>query len=163
MEEKQEKTYLHILIDTLRRKEEILRRLTEYTKKQESLLAAGDFDFDAFEEQMKKKDTLIEKLQKLDDGFMDLYARVADEIKTSPKQYETEIRQAQTLIRSITDLSTGLQALEERNRTRLEMLLGQGKQRVRDFKVSSKTAAAYYKNMTGKHQDGDSYFIDKKQ
>lgn len=163
MSERQEKTYLHILVDTLRKKEEILSKLMECTKNQEALLALEELDFDAFEELMKKKDALIVKLQKMDEGFLDMYARVSEEIKAAPKRYEAEILQAQALIRSITDLSTGLQALEERNRTKLELQLGQGRQKVKDFKVSSKTAAAYYKNMTGKHQDGDSYFIDKKQ
>lgn len=157
------KTYISILIDTLKKKENVLLKLKEETASQSLLLDAEEFDRDAFDALLESKDELLKRLAGLDEGFMDLYKRVGEEMKTNTSAYETQIATAQELIRRQTDITTELTAMEERNKNRLALYLTQGKQKIKDFKISSSAAAAYYKNMTGKHQEGESYFFNKKK
>ena len=70
-------TYIKVLIDTLKKKEKVLTSLSECTKQQSQLLEADEFDTEAFNSIIEKKDILLEELQGLDDGFLDLYERVA--------------------------------------------------------------------------------------
>lgn len=157
------KTYIRILIDTLARKEKILRELSGETSKQAEILSGEELDIESFNRTIKAKDELLDKLQALDEGFLDLYAKVGEEMKANPGAYPEDIERAQKLVRTLTDLSAELSTAEERNRARLAMLLSKGKQKVKDFKISSAAASAYYKNMSGKHQDGDSYFFNRKK
>lgn len=156
-------TYIKILVDTLARKEKILKDLLKETSKQTTILDASEFDADAFDKTIQAKDALLEKLKTLDDGFLDLYAKVSDEMKANPGEHAKDIERAQNLVRTQTALSTELTTAEERNRAKLTLQLSKGKQKVKEFKVSSAAASAYYRNMSGKHQEGDSYFFNQKK
>ena len=156
-------TYIGILSDTLRRKLAVLEELSEITARQSKLLAEEELDIDAFGDTVTLKEEQLEKLNSLDDGFMDIYNKVAEEMKANPNAYKDKILEARGLIRSVTELSTGLMAAEERNHTAMSIHMTKGRRKVKDFKVSSKTAAAYYKNMSGKHREGDSYFFSQKK
>jgi hypothetical protein len=94
---------------------------------------------------------------------MDLYEKVKDTLINDGKDYAPEIDQAKALIKTQTDMSVELQALEEKNRIKLSIHLSKGRQKGKDFRTSSRTAAAYYKNMSNRHQEGDSYFLDSKK
>lgn len=157
------KTYISILIDTLKKKEDVLLKLKEETAGQSLLLDAEEVDREAFNASLETKDKLLEKLAELDEGFMDLYKRVGEEMKNNTPEYATQVSKAQELIRRQTDITTELTAMEERNKNKLALYLTQGKQKIKDFKVSSSAAAAYYKNMSGKHQEGESYFFNRKK
>ncbi len=156
-------TYINILIDTLRKKEEILKGLLAKTEGQAELLEADEFEPDAFDALMDDKDALLGDLKNLDDGFLDLYSRVGAELKNNTDAYTDQVKTAQELVRRQMELSTELTSAEERNKAKLSIRLSQGRQKIKDFKVGAKTAAAYYKNMSGKHQDGDSYFFNREK
>lgn len=156
-------TYINILIDTLRKKEEILKNLLAKTEGQAELLEADEFEPDAFDALMDDKDALLGDLKTLDDGFLDLYSRVGAELKNNTDAYTDQVKTAQELVRRQMELSTELTSAEERNKAKLSIRLSQGRQKIKDFKVGAKTAAAYYKNMSGKHQDGDSYFFNREK
>lgn len=156
-------TYINILIDTLRKKEEILKNLLAKTEGQAELLEADEFEPDAFDALMDEKDALLGDLKTLDDGFLDLYSRVGAELKNNTDAYTDQVKTAQELVRRQMELSTELTSAEERNKAKLSIRLSQGRQKIKDFKVGAKTAAAYYKNMSGKHQDGDSYFFNREK
>lgn len=157
------KTYISILIDTLRKKESILKALQEATNHQAELLDGQELDIDAFNETVSTKDELLKNLSGLDEGFLEIYAKVGEQLKANPGAYEEQVKTAQELVRRQTVLSTELTASEERNKTKLALRLSSGKQKIKDFKVNSSVATAYYKNMSGKHQDGDSYFFNRKK
>ncbi len=159
----QNTTYINILIDTLKKKESILRDLTAATEAQAALLESEELDLDAFNAQVDEKERLLERLSELDEGFMELYEKVRSELMEHTALYADQVKEVQGLVRTQTELSTALQAAEERNRTKLSIYFSRGHQKARDYKVSSQTAAAYYKNMSGKHQDGDSYFFNRKK
>ena len=156
-------TYINILIDTLRKKEEILNKLIAKTGSQTELLESDEFEADAFDELMDEKDTLLSELKTLDDGFLDLYSRVGAELKNNTDAYTDQVKTAQDLVRRQMEISAELTSAEERNKAKLAIRLSHGRQKIKEFKVGSKTAAAYYKNMSGKHQDGDSYFFNRQK
>ena len=156
-------TYINILIDTLRKKEEILKNLLAKTGAQADILEADEFDTEAFDSIIEEKDGLLEELKNLDDGFLDLYSRVGAELKNNTEAYADQVKTAQELVRRQTEISAELTSAEERNKAKLSIRLSQGRQKIKEFKVGAKTAAAYYKNMSGKHQDGDSYFFNREK
>ena len=156
-------TYINILIDTLRKKEEILKSLLVKTEEQAALLEADEFETEAFDTIINDKDGLLEELKNLDDGFLDLYSRVGAELKNNTEAYAGQVKTAQELVRRQTEISAELTNAEERNKAKLAIRLSHGRQKIKEFKVGSKTAAAYYKNMSGKHQDGDSYFFNRQK
>lgn len=156
-------TYINILIDTLKHKIEILDALSKDTERQDELLSQEELDLEAFSKTIESKDKSLKELAVLDDGFTDIYKKVSAELKNNKDLYENEITYMQQLVRKVTDYSTSLTAAEERNKVRLSIHLTKSKQKIKEFKVSSRTAAAYYKNMSGKHQSESSYFYDKKK
>ncbi|MCR5332199.1 MAG: flagellar export chaperone FlgN [Lachnospiraceae bacterium] len=156
-------TLINILNDTLKKKEEVLRSLSAATQKQSELLDVSDLDIDAFNRLVDEKEKLLEKLESLDEGFMSLYEKVRNVLAEDAGAYADQVKTTQELVRRQTELSTGLQTAEERNKAKMTIYLSHGHQKIRDFKVSSQTAAAYYKNMSGKHQDGESYFFNRKK
>ena len=163
MQNKDQVTYINILNDTLKKKEENLRALTKATETQTALLDAPELDIEAFNKTVDEKDELLVRLEELDTGFMSLYEKVKESLLTDAASYADQIAQTQELVKTQTELSAALQAAEERNRAKLALHMSRGRQRVRDFNVNSKTAAAYYKNMSGKHRDGESYFFNRKK
>ncbi len=156
-------TYINILIDTLRKKEDILKGLLAKTEAQAELLEADELDTEAFDGLIDEKDVLLGELQTLDDGFLDLYSRVGAVLKNDTEAYADQVKTAQELVRRQTEISAELTSAEERNKTKLALRLSHNRQKIKEFKVGSKTAAAYYRNMSGKHQDGDSYFFNRQK
>ena len=156
-------TYISILIDSLKKKIEILERLKDDTMKQEELLSRDELDFDAFNKTIESKDKSLARLNELDDGFLEVYEKVAPLLKKDKESYENEITYMKELVRRVTDYSTTLTALEERNKVKLSIHLNRGKQRIKDYKQSSKTVAAYYKNIANKRTPEGSTFYDRKK
>ena len=163
MRDSEKVTYLNIIVDTLKKKEILLNNLKALTLRQAEILDGEEFAADDFNNTIDEKQRSIDALLKLDEGFMETYDRVKEDLIASPSDYASEISQAKALIKKQTDLSVVLQALEEKNKVKLSVQLTKGRQKGRDFRTSSRTAAAYYKNMSNRHQDGDSYFLDSKK
>jgi len=156
-------TYINILISTLKNKEALLLKLKDETVRQESLIDAQEFDADEFDKTINVKQGYIDELLKLDDGFLGIYEKIKDPVKENSADYKPEMEIVKALIKKQTELSIELQTLESKNQTGLSIHMARGKQKVREFNTNSKTVAAYYKNMTNRHQDGDSYFLDRKK
>ncbi len=156
------KTYIGMLSDILVNKEKTLDEILSVTKDQNAILKDGRTG-DEFEETLDKKEKLLNRLERLDRGFSDTYAKVSAELLSNKEKYRTEIEGLQGKIRLLTDTGVKIQALEEQNRMLFEQVSALEKKKIKDFKVSSKTVSTYYKNMTGKPQDGDAYFMDKKK
>ena len=155
-------TYIRMMLDILSKKESCLKELLELTTAQESILKGEEFDEDGFEGLIKQKGDLLRKLEEYDEGFQAIYNRVAAELQNNKEEHKEQILEMQRLITGITDLSVKLTALEEKNKTALEVLFREKRQNIRQFKVSKQTADKYYKNMIGM-QTGASYFMDQKK
>ncbi|MBR6294517.1 MAG: hypothetical protein IKR54_08005 [Lachnospiraceae bacterium] len=156
-------TYISILIDSLKKKIEVLERLRDDTEKQEEILSRDELDFDAFNKTIESKEKSLARLSELDDGFLEVYEKVAPLFKNDKESYENEITYLKELVRRVTDYSTMLTALEERNKVKLSIHLNRGKQRIKEYKQSSKTVAAYYKNIANKRTPEGSTFYDRKK
>ena len=156
-------TYISILIDSLKKKIEVLERLRDDTEKQEEILSRDELDFDAFNKTIESKEKSLARLSELDDGFLEVYEKVAPLLKNDKESYENEITYLKELVRRVTDYSTMLTALEERNKVKLSIHLNRGKQRIKEYKQSSKTVAAYYKNIANKRTPEGSTFYDRKK
>jgi len=92
-----------------------------------------------------------------------LYNRVRDEIEANKDAYASEIRLMQDLIRSITEQSTSIQALEERNRRSMEECLAKDRRQAKEGKRSVSVAMNYYRQMNGMSGADSSAKLDKKK
>lgn len=157
------RTYINILIDTLKTKSKILDDIIVLTKEQDSLLSQGaGMDTDSFDELVDKKGSYIEKINDLNDGFESLFSRIKDDFILKKNEYVKEIKDLQELINNVTEKSIMIQAQEEKNKAKFDLYLTSKRKEIRNFKVSSNTVSKYYKNMADQHQ-GQSYFLDKKK
>jgi hypothetical protein len=154
--------YIHILRDTLEKKVSVLDQLLVATLLQEKYLTENPNDMKDFEQAYTVKETLLEQLGKLDEGFELIYEHVREELSNHPVYQREEILNLQELIRQVTEKSTQIQAIEIRNKNRLDSYFSKQKEEIKSYKVNSKTASSYYKNMADQH-NGESYFYDKKK
>ncbi|NLK74468.1 MAG: hypothetical protein GX288_04170 [Clostridiales bacterium] len=161
-QEKQKSTYLALLIASLEKKSKVLDQLLILTETQEKYIDKGDIDTDEFDQLFDKKEKQIQELLKLDKGFEQIFEYVKDEITQNKEKYINETKKLQELITQVTDKNITLQALEQRNRMKLDTLMRTKRSNIKNFKLSSKTAASYYKNMANQHQ-GQAYFFDRKK
>ena len=157
----EKRSYISILKDTLEKKVSILKDLLEVTLLQEKCISEDAYDSDEFEQAYSVKETLINQLNKLDEGFELIYEHVKEELSVNQIQYKEEILHLQGLIRQITEKSTQIQAIEMRNKSKIEAFFSHRKKQIKGYKVNSKRASSYYKNMADQHH-GESYFYDKK-
>ncbi|HHT96875.1 MAG TPA: flagellar protein FlgN [Clostridiales bacterium] len=157
------KTYINILKDTLVKKNEILDQLLDITILQEECFKNSPVDIDLFEDSVGKKTDIIEQLNTLDDGFDKVYKHVKNELIDEKDTYKEDVYELQESIKNIISKTTKLQALEIRNKKSAEAYFSSKKNDVKTFKISSQTASNYYKNMADQHQEGQSYFLDKKK
>lgn len=153
--------YILLLVDTLKRKSEVLNNLIKITEQQESILALEQFDEDDFLQSIDVKEKQIQLLTKLDDGFEQIYQRVNEELSDNKWNYTSEIAVMQGLITSITDAGVKLQAMEMRNKYKLEAQLAAKRKDIKKSKLSSQTVTNYYKTMAKQHET-QSAFYDKK-
>lgn len=155
-------TYINILISTLSIKNNLLDKIIQITLLQEANLSATPFSMAVFDETLAEKATIIEQLNKLDEGFEKVYDHVKEEISDNRMQYKDEILKLQELIKQVTEKSVKVQTEELRNKSKMELYFANSKKEIKNFKMSRQTVTSYYKNMPNQHQ-GQSYFLDKKK
>ncbi len=155
-------TYIHILTDTLNKKNILLEKLLEITSLQESYISNHIPDMDLFEQTLSEKEDYINQINQLDVGFEKIYDHVKEELSGKRIEYREYIENLQELIKQITDKSAKMQASELRNKSKMEAYLVNKKKEIKNFKINSKTASNYYKNMNNQQALG-SYFLDKKK
>lgn len=155
-------TYVKLLADTLKKKSEILKRLKDITMHQEDIIASDHLDEDEFLRTVSLKEELINTLIKLDDGFEQLYESVKEELVTNKDKYTDDIMRLKELITAITDTSVEIEALEKRNKVRIEAYFSMKRREIRNSRMSSRTVSNYYKSLA-KQQETQAIFYDKKK
>lgn len=161
--ERQNSVYVNMMVDTLKKKENILTILYEQTQRQEHLLRDDALDMEEFQHLLDQKGERIQELNELDEGFDALFKMVEKEISVNRECYREEILTMQRQIGAVTELGVKIQALEHQNSDRLKMYLANQRKVIRDFHVNNKTAANYYKNMANSHKPEQSYFFNEKK
>lgn len=156
------KAYINIIRDVLQKKSSLLKKLIDLTVSQDECISAAEFDFEKFDKIIEQKSVLIDEVNELDTGFEQLYNNFKQELSENREKYREEIILLQDLIGIITNESIKLQSMEEKNKTKVEMQLANGRQKIKKYQLSNKTVTSYYKNMNSQYNE-QSYFLDKKK
>lgn len=162
MEKNEFSAYFKVLEDTIEKKNKILNELYRLTRDQETLLSGEDFSMEDFMELIEKKSPLIDKVSEFDAGFQGVYDKIKPVMDTYKAEFAPRIKELQKKIKTIMEKGAVLCSLEEQNKLKLEVCLGEKKQEIKNFKRSSQTVSNYYKNMSGSVTD-QSFFMDKKK
>ena len=139
--------YLILLEESLRRKLQVMAEIQDYNLRQQEIFQSDNVEMDQFDEYVAEKGALINKLTSLDNGFENLYARVAEELKGNREKYADQIKTLQDLITEVTETGVMIQAQEARNKKLVEAYFRKEKEGIRMGRKSSKAAVDYYKNM----------------
>lgn len=158
----EEKNYIPIMIQSLKKKEQILINIIQVNQRQREELENPALDPDDFDTTFEKKATLIEQLEMLDNGFQEIYERVRDELNEHREEHREEIAQMQEYIRSLTEKSADIQAQELRNKELMQQKFATVKKQVKEVRKSQKVVNQYYKNMMRTNYI-DPQFTDKKK
>ncbi len=146
-------TYLTAMIESLEKKVAVLDEIIKKNAEQAALLKEEEFSFDKFDKNAEEKGVLIFRLEKLDDGFESLYAKVKEELDANRAAYSDEIRRMQELIQSITDKSTSIQADEARNKAALEGIFKNEREKLRAGRSGVKALKSYNQAMNFRNTD----------
>lgn len=152
---------LKILEDSLVKKKSILMRIEEENKNQENILKANPVSSADFEATIDKKTGLIAELNKLDQGFENLYDRIKEQLVTEQSAHRQQVAILKDLISEITDLSVAIQAQEARNKGLVEKFFSQNKQGIQADRIRAKSAYDYMNRMAG--QEVAPRFMDTKK
>lgn len=140
--------YLDSLEKSLQEKMELLDSLTVMSEKQKEVVSCQEVDWDAFDKLVDDKAVIVDRLSQNDVGFEVAYDRIKDELNASKDKYKANIERMQSLIRTITDKSTSLMALEARNKDLVEKAFSNARLKINQNKVNSRVASNYYKTMS---------------
>lgn len=154
--------YVTVLEQSLEKKIHVLDEIYRICQLQTEVLSKQPAELETFDRYVDDKDICIEKLKKLDEGFEILYEKVAQELKENRAMYADQIAHMQELITVITDKSTAIQVLEERNKKAVEDVLCRERKELGKGKRSLNVAMNYYRNMSGAGIAQPSY-MDKKK
>lgn len=157
-----DQNYLQILIDTITKKEETLRKLLEITIQQEELSKQELYPSDEIEKTLNEKEIQIARLDYLDEGFQSVYEHVRMEVLKNPEAYEAEVHKLQDKIRICTEIGNEIKVLEYRNHARFQELFAKTKKECSVSKTKASVAQSYFRTMNNT-KVMDSCFVDKKK
>ncbi len=144
--------YIQIMIESLTKKSELLDKIIRKNEAQNECISGkeyDDIDWDAFNLLVAEKETAIDRIVKMDEGFQSLYDRVKEQLATDKDKYADKIKEIQRLIEMITGQGVKIQTGEERNRKIIEKVLGDRKKFIRKSRSSLKVANSYAQTMSG--------------
>lgn len=158
----QTEQYVNMMIDSLRKKDELLDAILQQNELQTEIVSRSELDLDAFKVVVDEKQKLIDEINKLDEGFQFLFDKIKHELTTKKVRYTSEIRQMQDYIKKLSEKGIQIQSQEERNRLSVQGHFSKMKKEVKVAKRSMSAATNYYKTMS-KTTVVDSQFMDKKK
>ena len=74
-------TYIEILLQSLKKKEQVLYEIIRLDEIQKEQLEDEMCQVDDFDETVEAKSKCVEQLEQLDSGFQKIYDRVSEELK----------------------------------------------------------------------------------
>lgn len=157
------KQYLNILVDAVNKKENILDQIRLLVDRQEECISSEKFSLEEYNRIMEEKGALIASLDKLDDGFTAVYARVSPKLREDPLPYVDQIKTLQNLIAGVSEKTALIQAKEMRISKMIERMVKA--EHVDGVSVTSKSDAArkYASVMNRTNVMPGSIFINKKK
>lgn len=157
-----EKSYIQMLVESLEKKCDILRQIQLLCYQQEEILQDDKAEAEAFEQNVEKKAVLIEHLEKLDQGFEQIFARVEQELQSKKEQYKDEILRMQNRIREITERSANIQISEKNNKELAQKKFASVRSQAKELRQSGKVVSSYYQGMM-KAGTTEPQFMDSKK
>lgn len=154
--------YLQILEESLYKKKDVLNRIQEANKRQEQILKADMVSDDEFDECIENKGRLIDELDRLDEGFENLYDHIKEQLSAGKDRYRSQIATLQKLIAEVTEMGVTIQVQESRNKALAEYHFSERKRELQKGRKSSRAALDYYRNMN-QSQVVMPQFMDKKK
>ena len=154
--------YMSMMIASQEKKLELLERAIELDREQEEIITGEAPDMGALDANLSAKGALVDELNKLDDGFETLYAKVREEFIANKDLHKEEIRRLQELIRLITAKTAEIEAIEARSKINFENFMKKRRNAVREARSSVRVASVYAGNMR-KVNRIDSMFVDNKK
>lgn len=142
-----QETYLSIMLQSLKKKEQVLNEIIRLDDLQKNQLTNAESEVSDFDKTVEAKSACIKQLEQLDSGFEKLYAEVAEELQQNKEQYADQIRQLQEYIRIVTDKSVEIQAQEARNKDLMMRKFSAVKRHAHDVRANSRAITGYYKTM----------------
>lgn len=158
----QEREYLDVLIQSLRKKLVLLNRIAILSQEQRELLQDEDMTPEAFDLNVRDKDELVQQIVSLDAGFDEVYAHIKDLMERDHALYEDQLQQMRELIRLIMAKDASIRAEEKRNYELAQRKFATIKSKVREMKANRKMVNSYYKSMM-RQNPGESMFLDNKK
>ena len=144
--------YIQIMIESLTKKSELLDRIIRKNEAQHDCVAGKEYeevDWDAFNLIVAEKQTAIDRIVKMDEGFQSLYDRVKEQLNEGKDKYADKIKEIQRLITKVTEQGVKITTGEERNRKIIEKVFGKRKDEIKRTRNSMKVANSYAQTMSG--------------
>lgn len=154
--------YLQVLEESLNKKVDVLKKIGQMNEEQERLFKEDVFSEKAFDEIIDRKGMLIDDLNKLDEGFENLYEHIRLQLLDGKEKYATQIAALQKLITKVTEMGASVQAQESRNKELADNYFLNRKKELKQGRQNSKAALNYYRNMN-RSQVVQPQFMDKKK
>lgn len=139
--------YLQILIESLEKKQEVLGRISSLNEEQAEILFQEEVDKEAFDKSMDEKQQLIDKLNKLDEGFEKTYDLVKDEVQKNKEPYIAQLKRLQELVGIVVEQGVSIQAQEERLKQKLNVMFRKEYSGLHQRRMSARASEGYYQNM----------------
>lgn len=158
----QEREYLDILIQSLRKKLLLLNRISILNQEQRELLMDENMTPDAFDINVRDKDDLVSQIVTLDAGFDEVYGRIRALMEKDHRMYEDQLEQMRDLIRLVMAKDVSVRAEEQRNYELAQRKFANIKSKVREVKASQKMVSSYYQSMM-RQKPGEAMFLDNKK
>lgn len=136
--------YLQIMIESLEKKNEVLDKICAINKRQLEASTQRPFDTEAYDAIMDEKGSMIDELNRLDDGFTSTYELVREEVQKNPEKYREKILFMQDLVRNAVDKSVSIEAQERRNKASMEAALSSRRREIKERRVTADAATKYY-------------------
>ncbi len=154
--------YLLIMIQSLKKKIQVLDSIIDANERQKTGLENPSLDPDDFDKIVEEKSKYIEHLDLLDQGFDKLFERVKEVLNNDRETYKNEIREMQALITTITEKSNKIQVQEARNKDLMTQKFAKIRKQAKTVRASQQAVNQYYKNMK-KLNYIDPQFMDNKK
>lgn len=151
-----------ILLQSLRKKNELLDLMIRQNSVQEEILKQDELDMDAFDAAIDQQSAYVDELDKLDQGFEAVYDRVREELLHNKDQYRTEILRMKEQIQKITDKIVTLNAGNMRNKMLAEKQFQKKRRAIGSGVSKTRVAKNYYDNMNNLNYVKP-HFYDNKQ
>lgn len=155
------KDYLLILEESLQKKLSVLIDIEQINREQAEIMQTEPVNLEQYDACVDKKDVCIKELEKLDEGFENVYDGIRAELDAQKENHREQIKHIQELISEVMAKSVSVQAQEERNRQLVDAFFKKEKQSIGQGRKTSQAALNYYKSMSNTNV-APPYVIDKK-